>query len=193
MIVCHLCPQGRNLVSVGDPPYGDARRLRDLLRNTPGLQVQTQHLSPQAQAAEVEAWDRGLPSVVAQVSASGALAEAQRTERGLKPDPLHEALATILEERVSAGEPITAVITRPRPALEAEAARVHMACRPGDPSARGVEPGPVQDTARGSGCELPSPPRWLMSTGERADAVEDLGRTALATRRVWRNNGGGGG
>lgn len=111
MIVCHLCPQGRNLVSVGDPPYGDARRLRDLLRNTPGLQVQTQHLSPQAQAAEVEAWDRGLPSVVAQVSASGALAEAQRTERGLKPDPLHEALATILEERVSAGEPITAVIT----------------------------------------------------------------------------------
>lgn len=102
LIVSHFCPQGMNLVSVPEP-YGDARRLRDLLRITPELPVQTRHLRPQA--AELEAWDRRLPSVAARASAPGALGggESEPAPRSPRGNPRGASFA--------AGEPVTAVIT----------------------------------------------------------------------------------
>jgi hypothetical protein len=110
MIVCSLCPDGMNRISLGTPLYGDARRLRALLRQRPNYYELTSGMDSQEQASWLEAHDRGLPQRRQAAEARRALARARQQRGPEAEDPLASALRHILRRRTDEGEGITGVI-----------------------------------------------------------------------------------
>jgi hypothetical protein len=105
---CHVCPQGMNTVYLTPPPYGDARRIRYLLRKREDLRETTQAYTPREQAEYVEAWDRGLLQKRDRLAGRRALARAHAQQTEL--DDRQAALGELLLVRTPDGAGISAVV-----------------------------------------------------------------------------------
>jgi hypothetical protein len=107
-IICRECPEGLNRVYLTPAPYGDARRIRYLLRVRQDLREETRGFSPLEQGEHVEAWDRGELQLRERLSGRRALARAARKR---EDSALEQALGLLLLKRTQAGAGITTVIT----------------------------------------------------------------------------------
>jgi hypothetical protein len=102
---CYPCSEeGPRHVYLEMFPYGDARRLREVLHSHPELSSQTRGISSQAQADEVELVDRGLQAAARGKSVKRVLAEARGQEHQQPPTPIVLAWRELLLEDVRAGK-----------------------------------------------------------------------------------------
>ncbi len=109
-IVCLLCPEGMNRISLADPPHGDARRLGLLLQQHPEQWRELRRRTPVEADEYLQAWDRELVDTGAEPrdvrSALRRASARSPEERNLR----ERALERILHEGVEEGARITALI-----------------------------------------------------------------------------------
>ncbi|MHB8642841.1 MAG: hypothetical protein ACYDA3_08150 [Gaiellaceae bacterium] len=104
---CYLCPEAhpnahRNY-HLEDAPYGDARRLREVMHQHPELWSQTRGIGSAKQADEVELVDRGLQAAARGKSVKRVLAEARGEEHQQPLTPIILAWRGLLLEEVRTG------------------------------------------------------------------------------------------
>jgi len=103
-IHCYSCPEGSRNHYLELAPYGDARRLAEVLRWNPQLRAQLGGMSSEAQADEVELFDRGLQLAGRRKSIKRVLAEARGQKREPQLSPIMSAWRALLLAEVGAGK-----------------------------------------------------------------------------------------
>jgi hypothetical protein len=109
--ICGRCPEGMNRILIGEPAFGDARRLAWLLLSRPGLHREVAGLDPAAQAIRLEAIDRGLVQVLQQSGLERAVRRARARPPACAPSEFELAVRVLLLARVGEGVTATAAIT----------------------------------------------------------------------------------
>lgn len=107
---CYLCAENERHRYLEIAPYGDARRLHEVLRWHPQLRSQTRGLSSEQVADEVELFDRGLTAAARRKSARRVLAEARGHEHRQPPTPVIQAWRRLLLDEVAAGKSATEAV-----------------------------------------------------------------------------------
>jgi hypothetical protein len=110
-ICCAACKAaGRNRVYLTDPPIGDARRLRYLLRTRQGLRSLVAGMSPLEQSLYIEAYDRRTAGRHDLGVPRPALRRANRVARAPRAGCLDETLLRMLLAEPVCDRGITSVI-----------------------------------------------------------------------------------
>lgn len=110
-MICRDCPPGRDLVVLADPPRGDARRIRHLLRTEPTLRSRARRGYTKELAEYVVAWDRGLLLDRELEEGARALRQAKPRKHGDQWLLRQRALVAAVYARQQTGETATEALT----------------------------------------------------------------------------------